>query len=195
MLLEFALSTIACVGLPKPAMLVSEDSTAGTAFGLESSSASPSATTEPLEVVMRDEAAVVEPGDTLLGRSSGFVGAASAGNDSHSGAPGMDVEEFFNSLMVPTSALLDTPVPRASVSTHDSGRGGFPLRSKRIVAQELARVPVAKRGEILVMQRLGLADGIELLAQALWKTTTASTRATSRLNTLRPSASSLLRQA
>jgi hypothetical protein len=33
----------------------------------------------------------------------------------------------------------------------------MPLRSRRIAAQPLSKVPVAKPGEILIMQRLGLA--------------------------------------
>lgn len=34
----------------------------------------------------------------------------------------------------------------------------MPLRSKHIAAQALSRVPASKRGEILVMKRLGMID-------------------------------------
>lgn len=42
---------------------------------------------------------------------------------------------------------------------HDSGSPKMPLRSRRITANPLSRIPVAKRGEILVMQRMGLTCG------------------------------------
>jgi len=48
-----------------------------------------------------------------------------------------------------TSPLLPTKVFDSSVK--------MPLCSRRIVAQPLSKVPVAKRGEILIMQRLGIA--------------------------------------
>jgi len=48
-----------------------------------------------------------------------------------------------------TSPLLPTKVFDSSAK--------MPLRSRRIAAQPLSKVPVAKRGEILIMQRLGLA--------------------------------------
>ncbi|KAJ1293795.1 hypothetical protein BS78_01G096000 [Paspalum vaginatum] len=65
------------------------------------------------------------------------------------------VEEFFASLQTQTSSLLPTPVlePAREVSMP-------PLRSKRIAAQKLAGVPVAKRGELIVMKRLGYGDPV-----------------------------------
>lgn len=48
-----------------------------------------------------------------------------------------------------TSPLLPTKVFDSSAK--------MPLRSRRIAAQPLSKVPVAKRGEILIMKRLGLA--------------------------------------
>ncbi|KAJ1281362.1 hypothetical protein BS78_04G300600 [Paspalum vaginatum] len=61
-----------------------------------------------------------------------------------------DIEEFFSSLQVPTSSLLPAPTLEAAPEV-----AGPPLRSKRIAAQKLAGVPVAKRGELIVMKRLG----------------------------------------
>ena len=42
----------------------------------------------------------------------------------------------------------------------------LPTRSRRIAAQVLSRVPASKRGEVLVMKRMGYLDGQTRLSTA-----------------------------
>ena len=42
----------------------------------------------------------------------------------------------------------------------------LPTRSRRIVVQALSRVPASKRGEVLVMKRMGYLDGQTRLSTA-----------------------------
>ncbi|KAJ1280187.1 hypothetical protein BS78_04G212100 [Paspalum vaginatum] len=55
-------------------------------------------------------------------------------------------------------ALLPAPVLSLPAAQAPANSFSLPLRSKRLAAQKLARVPVAKRGEVLVMMRLGYAE-------------------------------------
>jgi hypothetical protein len=51
------------------------------------------------------------------------------------------------------SPLIASP-PRQMVATR---RNPLPKRSRRIAVQPLAHIPTAKRGEVLLMQRMGFA--------------------------------------
>ncbi|KAJ1290368.1 hypothetical protein BS78_02G237400 [Paspalum vaginatum] len=95
-----------------------------------------------------------------------FVGSPSPTPDQASALE--EVENFFATLQVKPSSLL--PTPMAITPAHRLGAGKMPIRSKRIAAQKLVHVPVAKRGEVIVMQRLGFADeAASLTASALKK--------------------------
>lgn len=50
-----------------------------------------------------------------------------------------------------------SPILKAEI--HDSSLIKVPLRSRRIAAQPLANIPVSKRGEMLVMQRMWFVQG------------------------------------
>ncbi|KAJ1294255.1 hypothetical protein BS78_01G132200 [Paspalum vaginatum] len=96
-----------------------------------------------------------------------FVGSPSPTPDQAS-ASEEEVENFFAALQVKPPSLLRTPM--AITPAPRLGAGKMPIRSKRIAAQKLAHVPVAKRGEVIVMQRLGFAnEAASLTASALKK--------------------------
>jgi hypothetical protein len=44
-------------------------------------------------------------------------------------------------------------------ATKEKPKQVLPIRSRRIAAQALSRVPTSKRSELLVMKRLGFLDG------------------------------------
>lgn len=46
----------------------------------------------------------------------------------------------------------------------------LPWRSKRLAAQSLSLVPTSKRGEVLILQRLGLVTGLSLTSELAMKT-------------------------
>lgn len=75
--------------------------------------------------------------------------AARAGSSSFSGKLRRFTERILKKAASP---LLQTKV-------HDSSSAKLPLQSRRLAANPLSKVPVAKRGEILVTQRLGLTRG------------------------------------
>jgi hypothetical protein len=55
--------------------------------------------------------------------------------------------------------LMKAASPLLQAKVHESSSTKLPLRSRRLAANPLSKVPVAKRGEILVMQRLDLTRG------------------------------------
>jgi hypothetical protein len=69
---------------------------------------------------------------------------------SHTGSLSGRLKKFAQRILKKAT----TPLLQSKV--HDSSSAKLPLRSRRIAAQPLSKVPVAKRGEVLVMQRLGL---------------------------------------
>ncbi|KAJ1274271.1 hypothetical protein BS78_05G049800, partial [Paspalum vaginatum] len=77
------------------------------------------------------------------------------------------LQEFLVGVQSTTSSLLPTPVatPIAPcLARHPS----LPLRSRRIAAQRLAGVPISKRGELILMRRLGiLMDDAPVTSEAV----------------------------
>ncbi|KAJ1257052.1 hypothetical protein BS78_K229800 [Paspalum vaginatum] len=74
------------------------------------------------------------------------------------------LQEFLASVRSTLWSLLDVPVCATPVAVaHVFGleaptavKSALPLRSRRLASQRLAGVPVTKRGEIILMRRLGL---------------------------------------
>lgn len=55
---------------------------------------------------------------------------------------------------------VDSPLIRQAPKQPSSAKPVLPLRSKWLTAQSLSRVPMSKRGEILIMQCMGLVMGL-----------------------------------
>jgi len=69
----------------------------------------------------------------------------------HDAASANHLELFINKVTSNIASLLIREPPKQAPA-----KVVLPRRSKRQAAQSLSRVPVSKRGEILVMRRLGL---------------------------------------
>ena len=112
----------------------------------------PEQPTPPANFGSNDAAASTTPakastGHSTPGRIHGLDGDAS---DQRTGSLSGRLKQFAKKVLKKaTTPLLPTKVFDSSSK--------MPLRSSRIAAQPLSKVPVAKRGDILVMQRLGLA--------------------------------------
>ncbi|KAJ1267282.1 hypothetical protein BS78_07G044600 [Paspalum vaginatum] len=103
----------------------------------------------------RDEAVDEPPATAVVACSPAQNGIADS--PALGGEP-TDVDAFLATILVKPSALLPMLEPGTPVRTAPPANAEPPLRSKRIAAHKLAHVPVAKRGEVLIMQKLGYAD-------------------------------------
>jgi hypothetical protein len=87
------------------------------------------------------------------------------------GAPAQEcaLRSFIDSIQATPRPLLGAPPLVAPATIVVTGRGQpiLPPRSRRIAAQQLAGVPVYKRGEVLLMRKFGiLKDGAPVTAVA-----------------------------
>jgi hypothetical protein len=60
---------------------------------------------------------------------------------------------------VSEDSMLEEVAASFVVTSHRSQSPVLPLRSKRLAAQSLSRVRASKRGEVLIMQRIGYTKG------------------------------------
>lgn len=86
--------------------------------------------------------------------------AATTGDDPLVAQEGSNSGSFGGKVKCFTERILKKAAsPLLHAKVDDSSSAKLPLRSRRIAANPLSKVPVVKRGEILVMQRLGLTRG------------------------------------
>lgn len=88
-----------------------------------------------------------------MGRDEAVVGEASERSSSYSLS---DRLKRFAQWVLKKSATPLLPLP---TKIYDTSSGKLPMRSRRIAAQPLANIPVAKQGEALIMQSLGTLQG------------------------------------
>ncbi|CAD6259814.1 unnamed protein product [Miscanthus lutarioriparius] len=64
------------------------------------------------------------------------------------------IKRFIEKILCKAPSLL-LPLPQPTVEAQPK----LPTRSRRIAAQPLSRVLASKRGEVLMMKRMGFLDG------------------------------------
>jgi len=131
--------------------------------GVSQANGPPSAQSEDLGYIA-DPAATAD----LLGRGSAapdglgseIVGRVVAAHHS-------EVDQFCESIQKPTSTPMAPKISRARPAPLPSSDKSTTRRcSKRLANNKLSRVPVARRGEVLLMRRLDILDDSALVSEA-----------------------------